>query len=386
MSQTRIHLSPPHLSGDEQRYLADAVASNWIAPVGPYLRAFERRMSEVVGVEHAVAVNSGTSALHLALRHLGLQPGDEVLCSTLTFCASANPICYEGATPVFIDCEPDTGNIDPNLLEDELQDCAARGQLPKAVVAVDLFGQSVDMDAILDIANRYDVPVIEDSAEALGSTYRGNHVGAQAWASLFSFNGNKILTTSGGGVLCSNDAALIDHARHLASQAREPAAHYQHNEIGFNYRMSNLLAAVGVAQLDVLYDRVAARRRNWDYYRTHLGDLPGVTMIDEAPGGRSNRWLSAILIDADEFGANRETIRRALAAEQIESRRVWKPLHLQPSFAGCRVRGGAAAERLFHDGLCLPSGSAMTAADLQRVVTCVLKSHHANRRPQRVAA
>ncbi len=386
MSHSRIHLSPPHLSGAEQQYLADAVASNWIAPIGPYLTAFERRMTEVVGVAHAVAVNSGTSALHLALRQLELRPGDEVLCSTLTFCASANPIRYEGASPVFIDSEPATGNIDPNLLEDELRDCAARGRLPRAVVVVDLFGQSVDMDAILDAADRYAVPVIEDAAEALGSTYKGNHVGSRAWASFFSFNGNKILTTSGGGVLCSNDAAVVERGRHLATQAREPAPHYQHSEIGFNYRMSNLLAAVGVAQLDVLYERVEARRRIRDYYRQQLQEMPGVSMISEMPFGRANCWLSAVLIEPDMFGADREALRLALAAENIESRPIWKPLHLQPVFRECRHRGGAVAEQMFHDGLCLPSGSAMREADLARVVRCLEQVHQSAARPHRLAA
>ena len=236
MKPPRIYLSPPHMSGREQDYLADAVASNWIAPIGPYLDQFERRMEEVVGIDHAVALNSGTSALHLAMRQLQLQPGDEVLCSSLTFCASANPIAYEGAKPVFLDSEPLTGNIDPQQIEEELRDCAARGQLPKAIVVVDLVGSSVDMDVVLEIANRFEVPVVEDAAEALGSTYRGVHVGAKAWTSVFSFNGNKILSTSGGGVLCCRDSRVAEMTRHLATQAREPAAHYQHERIGFNYR------------------------------------------------------------------------------------------------------------------------------------------------------
>ncbi len=379
----RIYLSPPHMSGREQSYLAEAFDSNWVAPVGPQLEQFERRMAEYIGVRGAVAVSSGTAALHLTLRQLKLQADEEVICSTLTFCASANPIVYEGAQPVFIDSEPNSWNLDPNLLAEELASCAARGKLPRAIVVVDVFGQSADMDAILEIASRYEIPVIEDAAEALGATYKGRQAGASGWASFFSFNGNKIITASVGGMLCSDDEALLDQAKFLATQARDPAPHYQHSEIGFNYRMSNVLAAIGLGQLDVLDQRVAARRKNCDFYRRHLEDLPGISIMPEHLHGRSSRWLTVIQIDPEKFGASPEEIRSKLEAENIESRPVWKPLHLQPVFAGCRCRGGELAERLFRHGLCLPSGSALTEADLNRIVSTVRsasssadKSHH----------
>ena len=372
--QDRIYLSPPHMSGQEQSYLADVFDTNWVAPAGPQLEQFERRMAEYVGVRGAVAVSSGTAALHLALRHLNLQPCEEVLCSTLTFCASANPIVYEGAQPVFIDSEPDSWNLDPDLLAEELACCAARGKLPRAVVAVDVFGQSADMDRIVEITSRYAIPVIEDAAEALGATYKDRQSGASGWASFFSFNGNKIITASGGGMLCSNDKALLAKAKSLATQAREPAPHYQHSEIGFNYRMSNVLAAIGLGQLDVLDQRVAARRRNFNFYKSQLQDLPGISLMPEHPHGQSSRWLTVIQIDPQKFGAGPEEIRLKLEAENIESRPVWKPLHLQPVFAGCRRRGGALAERLFRHGLCLPSGSSLTEADLSRIVSAIRSS------------
>jgi pyridoxal phosphate-dependent aminotransferase EpsN len=367
----RLYLSPPHMSGREQNYLAEVFESNWIAPAGPQLEQFERRLADYVGVEHAVAVSSGTAALHLALRHLNLQPGDEVLCSTLTFCASANPIVYEGARPVFIDSEPNSWNLDPNLFEEELAACAARGKLPRAVVAVDIYGQSADMDALCEIASRYEIPVIEDAAEALGSTYRGRHVGTKAWASFFSFNGNKIVTAGGGGMLCSNDSELASRARCLATQARDPAPHYQHSMVGYNYRMSNVLAAIGLGQLDVIDQRVEARQRIFDFYRRQLQDLPGVSFMPEAPWGRANRWLTVVQIDPFEFGASVEDIRLALEAENIEARPVWKPLHLQPVFARCRRRGRTVAEQIFRQGLCLPSGSAMTEANLHCVASVI---------------
>lgn len=370
----RLYLSPPHMSGREQAYLAEVFDSNWIAPAGPHLEQFERRLADYVGVRHAVAVSSGTAALHLALRHLNVQPGDEVLCSTLTFCASANPIVYEGARPVLVDSEPTSWNMDPNLVEEELASCAARGKLPRAVVAVDIYGQSADIDAICEIASRYEIPVIEDAAEALGSTYRGRHVGTTAWASFFSFNGNKIITASGGGMLCSNDAELVDHARFLATQARDPAPHYQHSTVGYNYRMSNVLAAIGLGQLDVLDHRVQKRRQIFDVYRRQLQHLPGLSFMPEAPWGRSNRWLTVVEIDPLEFGAAVEDVRLALEAENIEARPVWKPLHMQPVFARCRRRGKTVAEKIFRHGLCLPSGSTMTKVDVQRVAAVIRSS------------
>ncbi|MGB6044701.1 MAG: DegT/DnrJ/EryC1/StrS family aminotransferase [Pirellulales bacterium] len=374
MSNDRIYLSPPHLTGGEQRYVQEVFASNWVAPAGPHLQKFEQKVCETVGVHYAVAVNSGTAALHLALRHLGIGAGDEVFCSTLSFCASANPIVYEGARPVFIDSETSSWNMDPTLLSDELKACSRRNKLPRAVIAVDLFGQSADMDPIIEVADKYGIPVIEDAAEALGATYRDRMAGASGWASFFSFNGNKILTTSGGGILCSNNKSLIEHARFLACQARDPAPHYQHSQIGFNYRMSNVLAAVGIAQLEALEERVASRRGNFEYYRAQLDDVPGISFMPEAPFGRSNRWLTVILIDPNEFGATREDVWRRLNEQNIEARPIWKPLHLQPVFAECRARTRGVAEALFTQGLCLPSGSAATASQLRRVVDCIRDS------------
>jgi dTDP-4-amino-4,6-dideoxygalactose transaminase len=364
----RLYLSPPHLGTDELELVREAFASNWVAPIGPHLDAFEKELAQVVGVRHAVALSSGTAALHLALRLIGVRPGDEVICPTLTFCASANPIVYEGGAPVFLDVEPASWNLDPQLLRDELRDRAARGRLPRAVVSVDLYGQSADYDALLDACNRYDVPLIEDAAEALGASYRGRMSGSFGRCAAFSFNGNKIITTSGGGMLVSDDAALIEQARFLATQARDPAPHYQHSRIGFNYRMSNILAAIGRGQLRHLPDRVAARRRILDHYRDRLSDLAGLEFLPEAPQGSSNAWLTCITVDPHEFGASCDDIRRALEAADVESRPLWKPLHLQPVFAGYRYRGGDVASSLFERGLCLPSGSAMTEADLERVI------------------
>jgi len=367
----RTYLSPPHLGHQELTLMQDALLSNWIAPLGPHVDAFEQEFARAVGVGHAAAVSSGTAALHLALRLLGVGPGDEVLCSTLTFCASANPILYEKATPVFLDADPATWNLDPGMLRDELRAASRRGKLPAAVIVVDLYGQCADYEPILNECRRFEVPVIEDAAEALGATYRGKKAGAFGQFAAFSFNGNKIITTSGGGMLVSDDEALVARARFLASQARDPATHYEHSQLGFNYRLSNLLAAVGRGQLRCLEERVTARRRNFALYQTALGDLPGIAFMPEAPYGRSTRWLTCLTIDPRRFGATREQVRLALEAENIESRPVWKPLHLQPLFTGYRCRGGAVAERLFEDGLCLPSGSSLTDAERERVIVTV---------------
>jgi pyridoxal phosphate-dependent aminotransferase EpsN len=371
----RLYLSPPHLGGLELEFVHEAFASNWVAPVGPHVDDFEKEFTDLVGAAEAAALSSGTAALHLALRLLGVGRGDEVLCSTLTFSASANPIVYEGATPVFIDSDRATWNMDPGLLREELKACAARGKLPRAVVVVDLYGQCADYDAILPACAEYGVPVVEDAAEALGATYRGRAAGNFGRFGVFSFNGNKIITTSGGGMLVGDDEALIRRARFLASQARDPAPHYEHSQLGFNYRMSNVLAAVGRGQLRVLGDRVSARRRNYAFYRRALGSLPGLDFMPEAGYGQPTCWLTCLTIDPEAFGATREEVRLALEAENIESRPTWKPLHLQPVFAGCRCRGGAVSEHLFERGLCLPSGSAMTDAELARVAAVVRSTH-----------
>jgi dTDP-4-amino-4,6-dideoxygalactose transaminase len=371
-TEPRIYLSPPHMGETELELVKDAFASNWIAPLGPHVDAFEQEFARYLGVRHAAALSSGTAAIHLALRLLGLRPGDEVICPTLTFAASANPIVYEGGVPVFIDSEEATWNMDPTLLAEELNASAVNGRLPRAVIVVDLYGQSANYEPILDVCARYDVPVIQDSAEALGATYKGRKVGTQGRCGIFSFNGNKIITTSGGGMLVSDNPELIERARFLAMQARDPAPHYQHSAIGFNYRMSNVLAAIGRGQLRVLGERIASRRRNFERYKAVLGAAPGIVFMPLASYGEANYWLTCITIDPKKFGATCEDVRLALANHNIEARLVWKPLHLQPVFANSRVRGGSVAETLFACGLCLPSGSSLTDPELDRVCAIVL--------------
>jgi pyridoxal phosphate-dependent aminotransferase EpsN len=370
-SHRRVLLSSPHLGELEQHYVADAFATNWIAPLGPHVDAFEAEFAAAVGAPHAVAMSSGTAALHLALKLVGVGAGDEVLVSTLTFAASVNPIVYEGATPVFIDSDRASWNMDPSLLADTLRRRARAGRLPAAVVVVHLYGQSADLDAITAECVRYGVPVVEDAAEALGATYNGRSPGTFGAAGIFSFNGNKIITTSGGGMLVTPDAGMAAHARKLATQARDPAAHYEHSEIGYNYRLSNVLAAIGRGQLRVLDDRVAARRRNFAFYADALGDLPGLEFMPEAPWGRHTRWLTTLTVDPAAFGIDRDALRAALDAADVEARPVWKPMHLQPVFAAHPYFGGTVAEELFTTGLCLPSGSNLTPDDLDRVASAV---------------
>ena len=350
------------MGADELTLVQDAFASNWIAPLGPHVDAFEREFAALVGASHAAALSSGTAALHLGLKLSGVKAGDEVLCSSLTFSASANPIAYEGARPVFVDSDEATWNLDPNLLEDFLSKRAAAGRVPRALVLVHLYGQAADIAPIQVLCEKYGVALVEDAAEALGATYRGRSPGTFGRCGIYSFNGNKIITTSGGGMLVSEDAELIKQARFLATQARDPAPHYQHSHIGYNYRLSNILAAVGRGQLRVLKDRVNARRAHCETYRRLLGDLPGLTFMPEADYGRCTRWLICVQIDPVKFGADREAVRLALEADNIEARPVWKPLHMQPVFADCERVGGAVSERLFESGLCLPSGSSMTSA------------------------
>lgn len=365
------------MSGDEQKFVADAFATNWIAPLGPHVDAFQFEFAKVVGSPHAVALSSGTAALHLALQLLGVSADDEVMVSTLTFSASVNPIRYLGATPIFIDSGRKSWNMDPALLADALEKRARKNRLPKAVVIVHLYGQTADLDPIVATCENYGVALIEDAAEALGATYKGRAPGTFGQAGIYSFNGNKIITTSGGGMLVSPDAALATHAVKLATQARDPAPHYEHSEIGYNYRMTNVLAAIGRGQLKVLADRVAARRRNFDFYSEQLGSLPGVHLMPEAPWGTHSRWLTALTIDPRQFGADREAVRLALEAENIEARPIWKPMHLQPVFLQFPVVGGAVAEWLFRDGLCLPSGSNLRESDLQRVCDVIRRSQRA---------
>lgn len=367
----RIYLSPPHMSGHELERVQQVFAANWIAPVGPDLAAFEREFCAYTGAAHAVALSSGTAALHLALLTTGVGAGDEVIVSTLTFAGSVNPILYVGAVPIFIDSAPDSWNIDPALLADFLEQRAAVGRLPKALIVVHLYGQSAEMDTLLRLCEQYDIIVIEDAAEALGSRYRGRHPGTFGRLGAFSFNGNKIITTSGGGMLVSDDATLIAHARKLATQSREPVVHYEHTEIGYNYRMSNLLAAVGSGQLTVIEERVERKRAIFETYKTALTDIPGLTFVDEMPYGRHNRWLSVVLVDAAAFGCDREQIRLSLEEHNIESRPLWKPMHCQPVFRAYESVGGAVAERLFEQGLCLPSGTALTDAQLEHITSII---------------
>ena len=364
----RIPLSVCHMSGDEAAFVAEAFATNWVAPLGPDVDAFESEFSEVVGARHAAALSSGTAALHLALKLVGVKRGDEVLVSTLTFAASVNPILYEGAKPVFIDSELRSWNMDPALLAQALRDRAAKGRLPAAVVVVHLYGQSADMDSILSACEEYGVPVVEDAAEALGATYKGRSPGTLGTVGIYSFNGNKIITTSGGGMLVAHDASLVKHARKLATQARDTAAHYEHTEVGYNYRLSNICAAIGRGQLRVLSDRVAARRRNFEVYSEGLADIPGIEFMPEASWGRSTRWLTTCTFDEAASGASREEIRLALDAANIEARPVWKPMHQQPIFGEFESIGGSVAEALFDRGLCLPSGSSLTPDDLATVI------------------
>jgi dTDP-4-amino-4,6-dideoxygalactose transaminase/predicted nucleic acid-binding protein len=424
-----IFLSPPHLGEDEIQFVQKAFKSNYIAPLGPMVDAFEREFSEYTGIRHCAALASGTAAMHLGLRYLGGGPGDEVFGSTLTFIGSVTPVTFLGGTPVFIDCDRETWNMDPVLLEAELERCAKAGKLPKAVAPTDLYGQCCDYARIYDVCQRYGVPVVMDAAEAMGAKYFTqrrkdakdkdgvksgisedvqsgsdpatlaphdpppatlNHAGKGARAAVFSFNGNKIMTTSGGGMLASDDGELIEKARFWSQQAREPFAHYEHTEIGCNYRMSNILAAIGRGQLAVLDERVQRKREIFDHYRAALGGVSGIEFMPEAAYGRCNRWLTVVLITPEIFGADREAVRHALNAENIESRPVWKPMHLQPVFdcSGqwsdirgqqgkqrypARVVGGKVAEDLFERGLCLPSGTAMTNSDLDRVIDIILK-------------
>jgi dTDP-4-amino-4,6-dideoxygalactose transaminase len=356
----------------EHKFVTEAFETNWIAPIGPHVDAFEREFCQTVGSSHAAAVTSGTAALHLALKLVGVGVGDEVFCSSLTFSASANPIAYLGAKPVFIDSDRISWNMDPNLLVAALEQKAKLGKLPKAVVLVHLYGQSADIDPILKACNHYGVPMIEDAAEALGATYKGRSPGTFGKIGIFSFNGNKIITTSGGGMLVSEDPEMTSKARFLATQARDPAPHYQHSEIGYNYRLSNVLAGIGRGQLMVLKDRVAARRRNCEIYEQALGDVPGIEFMPEAAWGLSTRWLTCLTIDPTAFGADREQVRLALADAQIEARPVWKPLHLQPIFQASECFGGEVSEDLFDRGLCLPSGSNLTDEELDRVIQAIL--------------
>ncbi len=367
----RIFLSPPHMGGQELEFVHEAFASNYIAPVGPQVEAFEREFAEMVGAKYAAAVSSGTAALHLALRYVGVEQGDEVVCSTFTFVASANAIVYQGAMPVFIDSDETSWNMDPRLLADFLKERSRAGRLPKAVVLVHLYGQPADIDAIAGICTEHRVALIEDAAEALGATYKEKAPGTIGRVGIFSFNGNKIITTSGGGMIVSDDEELIKKVRFWATQARDQAGHYEHSELGYNYRMSNVLAAIGRGQLRVLHERVEGKRKIFATYKNALGDLPGVAFMPEPDFCRSSRWLTCLTIDPEQAGTDRDAVIKILDAGNIESRPTWKPMHLQPLYAKNEMIGGCVSERLFRDGICLPSGTAMTVGEQTRVVDLV---------------
>lgn len=363
-----IYLSPPDVGSVERELLLDAFDSNWIAPLGPHVDAFETEFAHAIGGGHAAALSSGTAALHLALILLGVGKGDRVVVPTLTFAATANVVRYVGAEPVFVDADPKSWNLSPDLL---LEALGAPGRAPAAVITVDLYGQCADYDRIVPACERAGVPIIEDAAEALGATRGLKSAGRFGVLGAFSFNGNKIITTSGGGMLVSEDAGLVGKARHLASQARDPAPHYEHTNIGYNYRLSNLLAAVGRAQMRSLDVRVTKRRAIYDRYKAELGDLPGWSFQPEDPAGRSTRWLTCALVESAEFGATPGAICRHLQSHEIEARLLWKPMHLQPVFAECTTVGGSVASSLFARGLCLPSGSSLTYDEQTRVIELV---------------
>ncbi len=369
----RIYLSPPHLNGREKELLLDAFESNWITTLGPHVKLFEEEVCAKLGIEAAVALSSGTAGLHLALLNLEVRAGDEVFCSDLTFSATVNAIVYCGAKPVLIDSNRATWNMDPNLLAEELRSRSKLGKLPRAVIVVDLYGQAADYDPILRTCEEYGVPVLEDAAEALGATYHGKPAGSFGEMGVFSFNGNKIITTSGGGMLVSQNRDYIKRARYLATQARDPLPYYHHTAIGYNYRLSNLLAAVGRAQFADLEKKVARRHEINAYYEKAIADLPGVEFMPEAPYGRSNRWLTCLTIDPLQLGVTNEDLRLHLERCNIESRPVWKPMHMQPVFADCECIGGKVSEDIFLRGLCLPSGSGMSTGDLERVVDAIMQ-------------
>ena len=369
----RILLSIPHMSGAEEAYVAEAFASNWLSTVGPNITAFEREFEMRVGLP-AVALASGTAAIHLGLRLLGVGPGDEVFCPTLTFAASSNPIRYLAAEPVFLDSDYTTWNLDPDILKHALRDRAQQGRLPRAIVVVDLYGQCADMAPIMTLAAEYNVPVLEDAAEALGATYRGAPAGTLGDVGVYSFNGNKIITTSGGGMLTSRNADWVEKVRFWSQQARDPGLAYEHSELGYNYRMSNVLAGIGRGQLQVLDLRVQQRRAIAFRYRNAFTDLPGISLMPQAHYGLHTNWLSCFLIDGREFGCSRDELIRVLDAANVESRPVWKPMHLQPLYAGCSCYGGAVAEDLFSRGICLPSSSSLSEEDQLHVINCVRKA------------
>ncbi|MDQ8140982.1 aminotransferase class I/II-fold pyridoxal phosphate-dependent enzyme [Chryseobacterium sp. CFS15] len=373
--QSKIWLSSPHMGGNEQKYVNEAFDANWVAPLGPNVDGFEKDIESFLNADVKVgALSAGTAALHLALIECGVEHGDEVICQSMTFSASANPIAYCGAIPVFIDSEKDTWNMCPIALEEAIQDRITKGKKPKAIIVVHLYGMPAKMDEITAIAKKYEIPLIEDAAEALGSTYKGKACGTFGRFGILSFNGNKIITTSGGGALVCHSQEDKDKAVFLSTQARDNAPHYQHSHIGYNYRMSNIVAGIGRGQMEVLNDRVNARRKMHDFYVDVFKDIEGVTVFSEPTEDYySNHWLSAIIIDEKIAGKNREDLRLAFLEDNIESRPLWKPMHLQPIFAEAPYYGTDVSEKLFDNGLCLPSGSNLSDADRERIEKIIRK-------------
>ncbi len=364
----KIWLSSPHMGGTEEQFVKEAFDTNWIAPLGPNVNGFEKDLELFLDDKcHVAALSSGTAGLHLGLVLLDVRPGDEVICQSMTFSATANPISYVGATPVFVDSESDTWNMSPALLEEAIKDRISKGKKPRAIIPVHLYGMPAKMHEIMAISEQYDIPVLEDAAEALGSSINGRRCGTFGHIAVLSFNGNKIITTSGGGALVSHSPQVVNDARFLSTQARDEAPHYQHSRIGYNYRMSNICAGIGRGQMDVLADRVVQRRSVYDSYYNALKGMKGIHFLTEPAGYFSNRWLTTVLIDEHEAGISREDLRMAFEKENIESRPLWKPMHIQPVFEHCAFYGDGTSERLFRDGLCLPSGSNLTDADMRRI-------------------
>lgn len=375
MMNDKIWLSSPHMGGTEQKYVDEAFKTNWIAPLGPHVDGFEFDLAKYTGTRYAAALSSGTAALHLALIMLGIKAGDEVICQSMTFSASANPIVYLGATPIFVDSEKETWNMCPDLLRETIEDRIAKGKTPKAIIPVHLYGMPAQIDRIIAVSQEYNIPVIEDAAEALGSSINGKAMGSFGVMGVLSFNGNKIITTSGGGALISNDREYIRKSRFLATQARDAAPHYEHTEIGYNYRMSNVAAGIGRGQMEVLDAHIQKRRDNFEFYKLAFKNIEGISFLEEPNGYFSNRWLSTILVEPlKTSGATRESIRVLLEKDHIESRPLWKPMHLQPVFATCPNYLSGVSEELFNKGLCLPSGSNLKKADLERIADGVLKA------------
>jgi dTDP-4-amino-4,6-dideoxygalactose transaminase len=366
----KIWLSTPHMGGNEMKYINEAFETNWIAPLGPNVTSFENELGEYLKVSHVAALTSGTAAIHLALIILGVKADDEVISSSFTFSATVNPIVYQGATPVLIDSEEDSWNMNPELLEKAIIDRLAKGKKPKAIIVVHLYGMPAKIVELINIAKKYDIPVIEDAAEALGSTYNGKACGTFGDIGILSFNGNKIITTSGGGALLSDNEEYVKKARFLSTQARDSAPHYQHSQIGYNYRLSNVLAGIGRGQLEVVKNRISKRRSNFEFYVRNLSHIKGLRFLYEKPSSFSNRWLTTIIVDpVISGGITREIIHEALDMKNIETRPLWKPMHLQPVFEKCPSYVNNVSENLFNNGLCLPSGSNLSQEDLDRVVT-----------------